>query len=179
MTVPHRVALMITCLADVFYPEVGERIVRLLRRVGVEVSVPAAQTCCGLPLFNSGFHAEARAVARRTATGFAPAEVIGAPVSSELGEWNVLVAPDASFLVFEASGRATNVSESGDLYVSFRTAAGWTEPANLSEINTAGSELNARLSPDGEWLYFVSSGREGSGETDVYRVPAALLDGYR
>ena len=82
MTVPHRVALMITCLADVFYPEVGERIVRLLRRVGVEVSVPAAQTCCGLPLFNSGFHAEARAVARRTATLFADAEAVVVPSGS-------------------------------------------------------------------------------------------------
>ena len=59
-------AFMVTCLGDVFYPEVGERIVRLLRRLGVSVEFPAGQTCCGLPLFNSGYHAEAAAVARRT-----------------------------------------------------------------------------------------------------------------
>ena len=59
MTAAPRVALMITCLADVFYPEVGERIVRLLRRLGVTVTLPPGQTCCGLPLFNSGYHAEA------------------------------------------------------------------------------------------------------------------------
>ncbi len=54
---------MVTCLGDVFYPEVGERIVRLLRGLGVAVDFPAGQTCCGLPLFNSGYHAEAAAVA--------------------------------------------------------------------------------------------------------------------
>ena len=40
MTASPRVALMITCLADMFYPEVGERIVRLLRRLGVGVTLP-------------------------------------------------------------------------------------------------------------------------------------------
>ena len=57
---------MVTCLGDLFYPEVGVRIVRLLRRLGVSVDFPAGQTCCGLPLFNSGYHAEAAEVARRT-----------------------------------------------------------------------------------------------------------------
>jgi L-lactate dehydrogenase complex protein LldE len=64
-------ALMVTCLGDVFYPEVGERIVRLLRGLGVTVEFPSGQTCCGLPLFNSGYHAEAAAVARRTLAVFA------------------------------------------------------------------------------------------------------------
>jgi L-lactate dehydrogenase complex protein LldE len=82
MTAPRRVALMITCLADMFYPEVGERIVRLLRRLGVTVTVPADQTCCGLPLFNSGYHAEAAAVARRTAALFAAAEAVVVPSGS-------------------------------------------------------------------------------------------------
>jgi L-lactate dehydrogenase complex protein LldE len=73
---PARVALMITCLADMFYPEVGDRIVALLRGQGVDVTVPAGQTCCGLPLFNSGYHAEAADVARRTVEAFGD----GAPV---------------------------------------------------------------------------------------------------
>jgi L-lactate dehydrogenase complex protein LldE len=57
---------MITCLADVLFPEVGVAIVTLLRRLGVAVSFPPGQTCCGLPLFNSGFHREAARVAART-----------------------------------------------------------------------------------------------------------------
>jgi L-lactate dehydrogenase complex protein LldE len=63
---PIRASLMVTCLGDLFYPEVGVRIVRLLRGLGVSVDFPAGQTCCGLPLFNSGYRAEAAAVARRT-----------------------------------------------------------------------------------------------------------------
>lgn len=66
MNAPSRVAFMVTCLNDLFYPEVGERIVRLLRRLGLAVDCPAGQTCCGLPLFNSGYHDDAAAVARRT-----------------------------------------------------------------------------------------------------------------
>ena len=66
MTGRGRASLMVTCLADLFFPEVGMSIVRLLRRLGVVVDVPPSQTCCGLPLFNSGYHAEAAAVARWT-----------------------------------------------------------------------------------------------------------------
>jgi L-lactate dehydrogenase complex protein LldE len=77
-----RAALMITCLADMFYPEVGERIVRLLRRLGVDVTLPSGQTCCGLPLFNSGYHAEAAAVARRTVAIFRGADAVVVPSGS-------------------------------------------------------------------------------------------------
>jgi L-lactate dehydrogenase complex protein LldE len=73
---------MVTCLADVFYPEVGEKIVHLLRGLGVTVDFPAGQTCCGLPLFNSGYHADAAAVARRTIAIFRDAEEVVVPSGS-------------------------------------------------------------------------------------------------
>jgi L-lactate dehydrogenase complex protein LldE len=82
VTPPTRAALMVTCLGDMFYPEVGEKIVRLLRRLGVTVEFPAGQTCCGLPLFNSGYHADAAAVARRTVALFADAEAVVVPSGS-------------------------------------------------------------------------------------------------
>ena len=44
MSPPPRVAFMVTCLGDLFYPEVGERIVRLLQRLGVTVEFPSGQT---------------------------------------------------------------------------------------------------------------------------------------
>ncbi len=77
-----RAALMVTCLADLFFPEVGVRMVRLLRRLGVEVEFPLGQTCCGLPLFNSGYHAEAAAVAARTVSLFRDAEHVVVPSGS-------------------------------------------------------------------------------------------------
>lgn len=58
--------LFITCLVDSFFPEVGESVVRVLRRAGVELDFPASQTCCGQPLFNTGFRDLARAQARQT-----------------------------------------------------------------------------------------------------------------
>jgi L-lactate dehydrogenase complex protein LldE len=77
-----RASLMVTCLGDMFYPEVGVSIVRLLRRVGVTVDFPQGQTCCGLPLFNSGYHAEAAHVARRTLDVFRNSEHVVVPSGS-------------------------------------------------------------------------------------------------
>jgi L-lactate dehydrogenase complex protein LldE len=51
-------------------------------RLGVEVTLPAGQTCCGLPLFNSGYHDEAAAVARRTVQIFRDAEAVVVPSGS-------------------------------------------------------------------------------------------------
>ena len=59
-----KVALFIPCYVDLVNPEVGVSVVRILRKLGVEVSYPQGQTCCGQPAFNSGFFDEARGVAR-------------------------------------------------------------------------------------------------------------------
>jgi L-lactate dehydrogenase complex protein LldE len=61
---------MVTCLGDALFPDVGVATVRLLRRLGVVVDFPAAQTCCGQPHFNSGFHDDARDLARHTIGAF-------------------------------------------------------------------------------------------------------------
>jgi L-lactate dehydrogenase complex protein LldE len=58
-----RVALFVPCYVDLINPEVGVSVVRLLRKLGIEVVYPEGQTCCGQPAFNSGFFDEARAVA--------------------------------------------------------------------------------------------------------------------
>jgi L-lactate dehydrogenase complex protein LldE len=75
-------ALMITCLGDAFFPDVGVATVTLLRRLGVTVDFPPAQTCCGQPHFNSGFHDDARALARHTIEAFANAPLIVTPSGS-------------------------------------------------------------------------------------------------
>jgi L-lactate dehydrogenase complex protein LldE len=61
---PLRAALFIPCYVDQINPEVGVSVVRVLRRLGVEVIYPEGQTCCGQPAFNSGFFEEARAMGR-------------------------------------------------------------------------------------------------------------------
>jgi len=69
-----RVQLFVTCLVDLLYPEVGERTVALLERLGCEVSFPAAQTCCGQPAANSGYPDDARRVAGHFIDVFAATE---------------------------------------------------------------------------------------------------------
>lgn len=60
-----KVYLFVTCLVDTFFPGVGEGMVKVLDRLGVDVEFPHDQTCCGQPAFNSGYREEARAVAER------------------------------------------------------------------------------------------------------------------
>jgi L-lactate dehydrogenase complex protein LldE len=77
-----KVALFITCLTDQFAPHVGECVVKILRRLGVEVTFNPAQTCCGQPAFNTGYREEARAVARRVLDLFEDADYVVAPSGS-------------------------------------------------------------------------------------------------
>ncbi len=82
MTAPVRASLMVTCLGDMLFPEVGVSMVRLLRRLGVAVDFPRGQTCCGLPLFNSGYQAHAARVAARTVEIFKESEHVVVPSGS-------------------------------------------------------------------------------------------------
>jgi L-lactate dehydrogenase complex protein LldE len=77
-----KVSLLVTCLGDALFPEVGVATVRLLRRLGVQVDFPAAQTCCGQPHFNSGYHDGARALARHTIAAFANGQTVVTPSGS-------------------------------------------------------------------------------------------------
>jgi L-lactate dehydrogenase complex protein LldE len=77
-----KASLFITCLVDQIFPEVGMSMVTVLRRLGVEVDFPTAQTCCGQPAFNSGFSSEARDLARRFIGIFENSEYIVAPSGS-------------------------------------------------------------------------------------------------
>jgi hypothetical protein len=89
--------------------------------------------------------------------GFAPAEALGPAINSPTGEWNLWVSGDESELIFEASSRSTNVSESGDLYYSWRTPEGWAPAIPIVSLNSAGSELIPRLHPDGRTLHYTTA----------------------
>jgi L-lactate dehydrogenase complex protein LldE len=62
---PSAVYFFATCLVDLLYPRAGLAGMQLLRRAGLDVVFPQDQTCCGQPAFNSGYRADALAVARR------------------------------------------------------------------------------------------------------------------
>ncbi|WP_316753432.1 (Fe-S)-binding protein [Pedobacter gandavensis] len=49
------VGLFIPCYIDQFYPNAAIATLKLLQKLGVKVSYPLQQTCCGQPMANSGF----------------------------------------------------------------------------------------------------------------------------
>ncbi|MEI7059022.1 (Fe-S)-binding protein [Nocardioides sp. CCNWLW239] len=80
-----RVALMVTCINDALYPSTGQAVVRLLRRLGVEVDFPQAQTCCGQPMVNTGYLDEAVPVVRTFVDAFAGYDAVVTPSGSCAG----------------------------------------------------------------------------------------------
>lgn len=64
------VQLFVTCIIDTIYPQIGEAVVQVLERVGVQVEFPSAQTCCGQPAFNAGMREQARQMAIHTINVF-------------------------------------------------------------------------------------------------------------
>jgi L-lactate dehydrogenase complex protein LldE len=79
---PHHVALFVTCLTDQFYPHVAVAVTKILEHFGCHVSFPQAQTCCGQPFFNNGFHDEAHPLAQRFIEIFEPYEYVVTPSGS-------------------------------------------------------------------------------------------------
>ncbi len=74
--------IYVTCIIDQLYPQVGVSVVKVLRKLGVVVDFPADQTCCGQPLFNAGFTAQARQLAKRVLHTFQDSEYVVVPSGS-------------------------------------------------------------------------------------------------
>ncbi len=77
-----RVSLFVTCLVDQLRPEVGLAAAELLEGAGCAVDFDPRQTCCGQPAFNSGYRAEARAVARTLIEALEGADAVVTPSGS-------------------------------------------------------------------------------------------------
>ncbi len=80
-----KVGLFVTCLVDLIRPAVGFATVKLLEDAGCDVAVPAAQTCCGQPAYNSGDSPDAAAVAAQVIDAFAGFEFVVVPSGSCAG----------------------------------------------------------------------------------------------
>lgn len=99
----------------------------------------------------------------------------GARINSPHEEWDPFIAPDGSYLLFE-SDRPGGVG-GVDIYVSFREADDWGDPINLGpEVNSAGVDVAAKVSPDGRFLFFD---RPTKNEQDIYWVSAEVITRLR
>ena len=61
-----KTSLFVTCIIDQLVPEVGLAVTKILRKTGYSIDFPFEQTCCGQPLFNSGFTKKAKVMAENT-----------------------------------------------------------------------------------------------------------------
>lgn len=78
----NQITLFVQCLVDGLYPEVGESMLTIFKRIGIQVDCPKDQTCCGQPAFNAGHRRAARIAARRFIEIFKNAEWIVCPSGS-------------------------------------------------------------------------------------------------
>lgn len=74
-----KVALFIPCYVDTLFPQVGVASWKLLKHLGVDVSYPEGQTCCGQPMANGGFERKAIPLAEKFEEKFAGYDYVVAP----------------------------------------------------------------------------------------------------
>jgi L-lactate dehydrogenase complex protein LldE len=80
-----KVALFATCLVDGLAPDVGRATVTLLRRLGVDVDVPAQATCCGQMHINTGYPGMAVPLIRNHVAALRGYEAVVVPSGSCCG----------------------------------------------------------------------------------------------
>lgn len=82
MEPPRRVALFVSCVADLAVPGPARAAVEILEAMGCRVDVPPGGTCCGQPALNSGYPDESRRLMRHWIETFEPYEAVVSPSGS-------------------------------------------------------------------------------------------------
>ncbi|HYJ63273.1 MAG TPA: OmpA family protein [Parafilimonas sp.] len=103
-----------------------------------------------------------------TPTGYSKAEIIKGDINNEPSKGGINISQDGEWLLF-AGNFAGQGFGNFDLYISYNTPTGWSEPTNLgANINTEFWESSPSLSPDKNALYFSSDRPGGYGGKDLY-----------
>lgn len=99
---------------------------------------------------------------------------LGENINTSGAEYNSMVAPDESYLIFTSFGWGDGFG-GGDLFISFKDENGnWGKPINMGGgINSNAHEYCPSLSPDGKYLFFTSNRNNGD---DIYWVDAKIID---
>ncbi len=77
-----KIGLFIPCYVDALYPEAGMATYKLLTHLGLDVTYPEKQTCCGQPMANAGFEDMAVPLARKYDEMFKDFDYVVAPSAS-------------------------------------------------------------------------------------------------
>lgn len=104
----------------------------------------------------------------KTDNGWTKAEKLKGFINTPENEGAQNVSLDGKWLIFTGCHRKDGYG-SCDLYISYDTEQGWSEPYNLgSRINSDQWESQPSLSPDKRDLYFASRRYGGYGGSDIY-----------
>lgn len=120
-----RIALFVTCLGDVLFPDVGKATVTVLERLGHEVAFPAAQTCCGQMHTNTGYQGDAVGLVRHHVDVFEAALADGC---------EAIVAPSGSCAGSVRHQHAEVARRAGDEDLAVRAEAVAARTYELSEL---------------------------------------------
>ena len=99
---------------------------------------------------------------------YSKAQLVKGDINEEPFKGALSISADAEWMVFAGELAGKNFG-SYDLYISYNTPNGWSDPINLGEpINTGYWESAPCLSPDKKALYFASNRPNGFGGSDIY-----------
>ncbi len=120
-----RIALFVTCLGDVLFPDVGRATVAVLERLGHEVVFPERQTCCGQMHTNTGYAGDALGLVRHHVDVFEQALADGA---------EAVVAPSGSCAGSVRHQHVAVARRAGDEALAARAEAVAARTFELSEL---------------------------------------------
>ena len=111
------------------------------------------------------------------AGGFRKAQPLPAPINSPGDDDGMWVRPDGRLMLMSYRDRG---GEGGtDIFVSIRTAQGWSEPAPLGpSVNSPHADFAGRVTPDGNHVVFTSDRPQrgaGQGLYQIWYVPLAQV----
>jgi Tol biopolymer transport system component len=121
----------------------------------------------------------------RNADGTFNAPVLVSELNSPLNEERTTISRDGLEILFSSNRFAPTTNQAVLVSTRASTSSLWRPPVYVAEFNTASSNAQPALSPDGTYLYHVSNRTGGSGLGDIYsavrvsvnRTPTADFDG--
>ncbi|MDR7487029.1 MAG: heterodisulfide reductase-related iron-sulfur binding cluster, partial [Armatimonadota bacterium] len=177
-----RVAFLSGCAMGLFFPDVNDATVRVLRRNGCEVVVPGGQTCCGALNSHYGEAASARAMARRNIDAF-PEDVDAVVVNAAgcgaaMKAYGHLLADDPAY-AGRARRFAAKVRDVTELlaHLGLRTrpqalpvVATYQDPCHLAHGQRVRAEPRALLAAAGVRLVEMAAADRCCGSAGIYNV---------
>ena len=100
-----------------------------------------------------------------------PVEVIEGEVNTVYDEGASCLSPDGKTMYFTRCSSDPDYPRYAEIWKSQRSDASWSKPTKCDiSRDTLSSFAHPAVSPDGEWLYFVSDFPGGEGGLDIWRT---------